>query len=72
MFNHFNLSCDLMEPFRVLVDRIVYQMKPIEFGQEQKHELWKMLDQRVNIDGQEQVCNECNKNIYKEYSGCYK
>ena len=23
MFNHFNLSCDLMEPFRVLVDRCV-------------------------------------------------
>ena len=23
MFNHFNLSCDLMEPFRVLVDRLV-------------------------------------------------
>jgi CRISPR-associated protein Cas1 len=54
MFNHFNLSCDLMEPFRVLVDRIVYQMKPTEFGQEQKHGLWKMLDQRVNVDGQEQ------------------
>ena len=33
MFNHFNLSCDLMEPFRVLVDRIVYEMKPTEFGQ---------------------------------------
>lgn len=54
MFNHFNLSCDLMEPFRVLVDRIVYQMKPTEFGKEQKQELWEMLDQRVNVDGQEQ------------------
>ena len=54
MFNHFNLSCDLMEPFRVLVDRIVYEMKPTEFGQEQKHEIWKMLDQRVEVDGQEQ------------------
>lgn len=54
MFNHFNLSCDLMEPFRVLVDRIVYEMKPTEFGQEQKHEIWKTLDQRVEVDGQEQ------------------
>ena len=25
-FNFFNLSCDFMEPFRVLIDRIVYEM----------------------------------------------
>lgn len=54
MFNHFNLSCDLMEPFRVLVDRMVYRMQPIEFGKEEKHEMWKLLDQKVEIDGQDQ------------------
>ena len=54
MFNHFNLSSDLMEPFRVLVDRMVYQMQPIEFGKEEKHEMWKLLDQKVEIDGQNQ------------------
>ena len=54
MFNHFNLSSDLMEPFRVLVDRMVYQMQPTEFGKEEKHEMWKLLDQKVEIDGQNQ------------------
>ena len=54
MFNHFNLSSDLMEPFRVLVDRMVYRMQPTEFGEEEKHEMWKLLDQKVKIDGQNQ------------------
>lgn len=54
MFNHFNLSSDLMEPFRVLVDRMVYQMQPTEFGKGEKHEMWKLLDQKVEIDGQNQ------------------
>lgn len=54
MFNHFNLSSDLMEPFRVLVDRMVYRMQPTEFGKEEKHEMWKLLDQKVEIDGQNQ------------------
>ena len=54
MFNHFNLSCDLMEPFRVLVDRLVYQMQPIEFNKDEKHEMWRILDQKVEIDGQGQ------------------
>lgn len=49
MFNHFNLSCDLMEPFRVLVDRLVYQMQPIEFNKDEKHEMWRILDQKVEI-----------------------
>ena len=31
MFNTFNLGSDLMEPFRVLVDRKVYQLRPNKF-----------------------------------------
>ena len=54
MFNHYNLSCDLMEPFRILVDRMVYDMEPIEFDKEEKHFMWSLLDQRVMIDGQNQ------------------
>ncbi len=54
MFNHYNLSCDLMEPFRILVDRMVYDMEPTEFDKEEKHFMWSLLDQRVMIDGQNQ------------------
>ena len=54
MFNHFNLGSDLMEPFRILVDVVVYNMKPFQFEKEEKHFMWKIQDQRVIIDGQRQ------------------
>lgn len=55
MFNHFNLSCDLMEPFRILVDRKVYESHFAEFGKNEKHEMWRILSDRVYIDGQSQT-----------------
>lgn len=55
MFNHFNLACDFMEPFRILVDRYVYEMKPEKFEKDEKHQTWNILDKRVLIDGQSQL-----------------
>lgn len=55
MFNHFNLSCDLMEPFRILVDKEVYAMQPQTFEKEEKHRLWNILNQTVMIDGSHQT-----------------
>ena len=49
MFNPYNLSCDLMEPFRVLVDREVIRMAPTEFGKEEKHRLLSILHSSVHI-----------------------
>jgi CRISPR-associated endonuclease Cas1 subtype II len=54
MFNHFNLSCDLMEPFRVLVDRMVHGIRPTKFETDEKHEIWKILEEMVFIDGMHQ------------------
>ncbi|MEG1847466.1 MAG: type II CRISPR-associated endonuclease Cas1 [Lachnospiraceae bacterium] len=51
MFNQFNLSSDLMEPFRILVDRTVYEMQPQKLEQEEKMKLVNVLNQEVNIDG---------------------
>ena len=64
MFNHFNLACDFMEPFRVLVDRFVYEEKPEIFEKEEKHTLYTLLDEKVYIDGQKQVL----KNAIKIYT----
>ena len=61
MFNHFNLSCDFMEPFRVMVDREVYQMNPTEFGKEEKHYLWRILDKTVMIGGTHQSVSNAIK-----------
>ncbi len=55
MFNHFNLGCDFMEPFRIIVDRYVHRMNPAEFCKEEKHELWCMLNDTVRIDNTNQV-----------------
>ena len=50
-FNHFNLSSDLMEPFRVLVDQVVYENKEQEFDQNFKMKLVDVLNQKVYMDG---------------------
>ncbi|MDO4363303.1 MAG: type II CRISPR-associated endonuclease Cas1 [Clostridia bacterium] len=50
MFNQFNLSCDLMEPFRPIVDNCVLNMKLNEFTTEHKHELVNLLNKEFIID----------------------
>ena len=54
MFNHFNLGSDLMEPFRVVVDRSVLSMMPEQFEKDEKYELWKILEQTVKIEHSKQ------------------
>ena len=55
MFNPFNFSCDLMEPYRVLVDRYVVAHPGSGFGTEEKHRIWNILNQTIIIDGKQQV-----------------
>lgn len=50
MFNHFNLSCDLMEPFRILIDRRVKSMKLVDFTSEEKHLLLNVLNDTIVIN----------------------
>ena len=50
-FNQFNLSCDFMEPFRPLVDRIVFDNFDGEFSKETKLLLVDMLNQGVAYRG---------------------
>ena len=61
MFNQFNLASDLMEPFRILVDRTVYSMKYLEFEHEQKMQLVNILNYEVRIDGKIQYVNNAIK-----------
>lgn len=55
MFNHFNLASDLMEPFRIVVDRYVVDCKPEEFGTDEKHKLWNLLSTQIYIDDSRQM-----------------
>ena len=49
LFNPYNLSCDLMEPFRVLVDRTVYAGKYEVFSNTEKHALLNLLNEPVRV-----------------------
>ena len=54
-FNQFNLSSDIMEPFRILVDRRVFEMAPTEFASEQKHALVRLLEDQVIVEENRQT-----------------
>lgn len=61
MLNPYNLSCDLMEPFRPLVDRIVYDTMPTELTPEVKHGLIDVVNVNVNIDNSRQYVSNAIK-----------
>ncbi|MCI8826059.1 MAG: type II CRISPR-associated endonuclease Cas1 [Lachnospiraceae bacterium] len=65
MFNQFNLACDLMEPFRILIDRKVVQMKLGEFGSKEKMELVDILNHTVYIDGNREYVSKAMR-IYSK------
>ncbi|NMA31569.1 MAG: type II CRISPR-associated endonuclease Cas1 [Candidatus Methanofastidiosa archaeon] len=61
MFNMFNLGSDLMEPFRVPIDKEVYSMKPEKLENEEKIQLVNVLNHEVIIDGQRNYINNAIK-----------
>lgn len=61
MFNQFNLASDLMEPFRILIDKEVVRMRLEQFGHEEKMRLVNVLNQEVTIDGRVQYVNNAVK-----------
>ena len=50
-FNQFNLSCDFMEPFRPIVDRVVFDNVGDEFTKDDKLLLVDMLNQTIPYRG---------------------
>ncbi len=49
--NPFNLGCDLMEPFRPLIDREVIAYQTGKFGKEEKQILLALLSKEVKMNG---------------------
>ncbi len=50
-YNYFNLSCDFIEPFRVVVDEFVYFNKPIDkLTPEYKQDIAKIFLNRVKME----------------------
>jgi CRISPR-associated endonuclease Cas1 subtype II len=58
MFNQFNLGSDLMEPFRIVVDRLVVELQPEMFDHEEKIYMLGVFEKYVKIaDRKETVLN---------------
>ena len=55
MFNQYNLSCDLMEPYRPFVDRVVKNMNVQKFDKDEKKIILNLLNDEVAIDGRKQT-----------------
>lgn len=54
-FNHFNLSCDLMEPFRAIIDEAVWKNHIESFGKDEKYSLVRLLVKEFKIGGNNQT-----------------
>ncbi len=57
-FNPFNFACDLMEPFRVLVDRMVFKMDGEELDTNAKRQLQNVTNQKIRIAGKEYTVSD--------------
>lgn len=55
MFNSFNLSCDLMEPFRPIVDRFIKLNLPKDFDHQEKMDILSLLSSEFIIDERKQT-----------------
>lgn len=61
MFNPFNLASDLMEPFRPIVDELVWKMEPECFETEEKRKILQMVNREVSIAGRREVLDNAVK-----------
>lgn len=62
-YNEFNLTCDLMEPFRVLIDHFVYFNQKREFDKEYKLDIVNIFNKNYNYMGKKYIL----KDIIKMY-----
>ncbi len=52
-FNDFNLSCDIMEPFRIIVDDIIMSNIPFEFDSEMKKLIQNIFNRTIKLGDSE-------------------
>lgn len=61
IYNPYNLSCDLMEPFRILVDELVKEHDFQRFDTDEKHQMLELFQKEVIIAGAKQVVTNAIK-----------
>ena len=80
-FNPFNLACDLMEPFRVIIDNFVYYNKNREFDSKYKMDIVNIFNNKFKYNNKQYILKDIiklyTKNIFdlleqdKKFLGFY-
>lgn len=68
-YNYYNLTCDLMEPLRVIIDEFIYYNKEREFNKEYKMDIVNILNHKFQYQNKELFLTDLIKlyvrNIFK-------
>lgn len=80
-FNPFNLSCDFMEPFRIIIDNFVWSNKDREFNNDYKIDIINIFNTKFKYNSKQYILKDIiklyTKNIFdylendKTYIGFY-
>ncbi len=69
-FNEFNLSCDLMEPFRMIIDNFVYFNQTREFDSSYKLDLVNIFNDKFKYNGKNYTLKDVLKLYVKNTLDC--
>lgn len=69
-FNPFNFSCDLMEPFRIVIDNYVYFNKSKDFDNDYKMNLVNILNTKYKFNGKNFILKDIIKMYVKNIIEC--
>lgn len=64
-FNEFNLTCDIMEPFRVIIDNFVYFNKEREFDSNYKLDIVNIFNNAYKYSGKKYILKDIIKMFVK-------
>mgnify|MGYP000025707157 CR=1 FL=1 len=62
-YNQFNFSCDLIEPFRIIVDEFVFVNQNKKFDKNYKFELVDLLNKEVRLDINTTLLNAIKRSV---------
>ena len=65
MRNPYNLSCDIIEPFRVVIDKIVFHNQGRQLDNEYKAELISSLNKSIKYEGKEYKIDDAIEIYFK-------
>ena len=69
-YNYYNLTCDLMEPLRIIIDEFVYHNRKREFNKEYKMDLVNILNHKYKYKNKELFLTDLIKLYVRDTLKC--